>query len=196
MQSAQTILSMVFSRGDSDIGIVGSFGIGAPAATVALEVCIELGASNIFCVGYAGSLQPYLKNGNVVLCSKAIRDEGTSYHYLPPSKFVAGTEQLLTLCKELFIFNNIKFHTGISWTTDAPYRETESEVRKLQAQGVLIVEMELAAIYAVAQMKGVSAVGICVVSDELGNFLWNPSFHNPQVVKGIEKVFHLILGSV
>ena len=187
---------MVFSRGGSDIGIVGSFGIGAPAATVALEICIELGASNIFCIGFAGSLQPYVVSGDVVLCSKAIRDEGTSYHYLPPSEFVAGTEQLLTLCKELLILNDIKFRTGISWTTDAPYRETEYEVKKLQKKGVLIVEMELAAIYAVAQMKGVSAVGLCVVSDELGNFLWKPSFHDAQVVEGIEKIFHVILGSI
>ena len=133
------------------VGLLGRFGIGAPAATAALEELAALGTSAVISVGTAGSLQRDLKPGDLVLCEAAIRDEGVSHHYLPPGRLATApaeaTAALGRPCGEA----GHQFRTGTSWTIDTPYRETIDEVRHYQAEGVLCVEMEAAALFAVAE---------------------------------------------
>lgn len=180
---------IVLDRGDAPVAVAGGFGVGAPAAVVCLEMCVALGARRIVVVGYAGSLQPDLHPGDVLVCDRAIRDEGTSYHYLPAEAEARADPELLDACRRALAAAEIESVSGGSWTTDAPFRETEAEVREMQAGGVLAVEMELAAVYAAAQVRGVAAAGLCVVSDSLSELEWRPHFRDPQVQKRLRDVF-------
>ncbi len=180
---------VVLERGAAPVAVAGGFGIGAPAAVVALEMCVALGARRIVVVGYAGALQPGLDPGDVLLCDRAIRDEGTSYHYLPTEAQARADPELLDACRRALAAAEIDATIGSTWTTDAPFRETEAEVREMQADGVLAVEMELAAVYAAAQVRGVAAAGLCVVSDSLSDLTWRPHFRDPHVEEQLQAVF-------
>ena len=180
---------IVLDRGAAPVAVAGGFGVGAPAAIVALEMCVALGARRVVLVGYAGSLQHGLDPGDVLLCDHAIRDEGTSYHYLPAGAEARADPTLLDSCRQALASSGIDAVSGACWTTDAPFRETEAEVREMQAAGVLAVEMELAAVYAAAQVCGVAAAGLCVVSDSLSELVWRPHFRDPDVMKRLRDVF-------
>lgn len=180
---------IVLDRGDAPVAVAGGFGVGAPAAVVCLEMCVALGARRVVVVGYAGALQPGLDPGDVLLCDRAVRDEGTSYHYLPAETEARADPELLDACRRALAAAEIDAVSGTSWTTDAPFRETEAEVREMQAAGVLAVEMELAAVYAAAQVRGVASTGLCVVSDSLSELTWRPHFRDPYVMKRLRAVF-------
>ena len=159
-------------------------------------MCVALGAQRIVVVGYAGALQPGLDPGDVVLCERAIRDEGTSYHYLPAAAEARADPELLDVCRRGLTAAEIDAVRGRSWTTDAPFRETETEVREMQADGVLAVEMELAAVYAAAQVRGVAAAGLCVVSDSLSDLTWRPHFRDPHVRERLRAVFDVTVATL
>ena len=180
---------IVLDRGDAPVAVAGGFGVGAPAAVVCLEMCVALGARRVVVVGYAGALQPGLNPGDVLLCDRAVRDEGTSHHYLPAEVEARADPELLDACRRALAAAEIDAVSGTSWTTDAPFRETEAEVREMQAAGVLAVEMELAAVYAAAQVRGVAAAGLCVVSDSLCELEWDPHFRDPHVQQRLRAVF-------
>ena len=180
---------VVLDRGEAPVAVAGGFGVGAPAAVIALEMCVALGARRVVVVGYAGALQPDLHPGDVLLCDRAVRDEGTSYHYLPAETEARADPDLRNACRRALASAEIDAVSGTSWTTDAPFRETEAEVREMQAGGVLAVEMELAAVYAAAQVRGVAAAGLCVVSDSLSELVWRPHFRDPHVQQRLRAVF-------
>ena len=180
---------IVLDRGGAPVAVAGGFGVGAPAAVVCLEMCVALGVRRVVVVGYAGALQPELQPGDVLLCDHAIRDEGTSYHYLPAETEARADPALLDASLRALSASDIGTVSGTCWTTDAPFRETEAEVREMQAAGVLAVEMELAAVYAAAQVRGVAAAGLCVVSDSLSELEWRPHFRDPQVQDRLRDVF-------
>ena len=180
---------IVLDRGDAPVAVAGGFGVGAPAAVVCLEMCVALGARRVAVVGYAGALQPGLDPGDVLVFDRAVRDEGTSYHYLPAETEARADPELLDACRRALAAAEIDAVNGTSWTTDAPFRETEVEVREMQAAGVLAVEMELAAVYAAAQVRGVAAAGLCVVSDSLCELEWDPHFRDPYVQQRLRAVF-------
>ena len=180
---------IVLDRGDAPVAVAGGFGVGAPAAVVCLEMCVALGARRVVVVGYAGALQPGLDPGDVLLCDRAVRDEGTSYHYLPAETEARADPALLDACGRALASAEIDAVSGTCWTTDAPFRETEAEVREMQAAGVLAVEMELAAVYAAAQVRSVAAAGLCVVSDSLSELEWHPHFRDPHVQQRLRAVF-------
>ncbi len=152
--------------------------VGAPNAAIRLEELRAHGIRQFVAVGTAGSLQPDLDVGEIVLCSRAIRDEGTSHHYARPALYADSSPGLTRRLRTTLESNGIPFRMGISWTTDAPYRETVPEIVRYRHQGVLTVEMEAAAIFAVAARLGVSAGALFVVSDRLDESRWQPRFHD------------------
>ena len=159
------------------LGVIGKFGIGAPAAVVLMEELIAFGVKKFLSIGEAGSLQKDLKLGDIVVCQRAIRDEGTSHHYLKSSKYAYPSASMLERTEEVLDDLGIKYHLGTTWTIDAPYRETVAEVRKYQKEGVLTVEMEAAAIFAVASYRKVEVGAVFTISDHLGELEWDPKFH-------------------
>ena len=169
------------------IGIAKIAGIGAPVTATVMEEFIALGVKKFLIIGDAGSLQRRLKVNKVVICEKAIRDEGTSHHYLQPSKYAYATKTMINKAVHVLKKHGFEYEVGASWTIDAPYRETLSEVKKFQKEGVLTVEMEAAAVFAVAKYRKVSAGALFTISDYLGELEWEPKFHLSK--RSLEKLF-------
>ena len=172
---------MMLDDFDAKVAVAGDFGIGAPAAVAVFENMVASGVKKIVSVGTAGSLQPDLKVGDMVVCDRAIRDEGTSFHYLPPEKYSSADPELTTLLAASLKRHNTPFRVGTTWTTDAPYRETKAEVLHYQQEGVLCVDMEASALFAVARCRNVKTASLFVVSDSLANLSWVPGFHFKSV---------------
>jgi uridine phosphorylase len=147
-------------------------GVGAPLAAAFLEEAIALGFRTFVAVGGAGALLPDLVLGHAVVVDSAVRDEGTSFHYLAPSRKVeadaAGVAALCSVLDE----NEVPFVTGCSWTTDAIYRETRARVDRRVAEGCLTVEMEAAAFFAVARFRGVHFGQLLYAGDSLAGPSW------------------------
>lgn len=151
---------------DVEIGL-GRFWIGAPAVAMTLEEVIACGAKTIFEVGLSGGLQAFLQPGDIIVATKAIRDEGTSYHYLPPEVKVESSTRLRERLVKHLNEKNIKHFVGPVWSTDGVYRETRSKFRKFKNAGTLVVNMETSPIFAVAKCRNVEVASAQVISDIL-----------------------------
>lgn len=192
------ILSQIFPgrffvSNSGNLGIIGGFGIGSPIAAVVLEELIALGAERFFNIGTAGSLQKDSKLGDIIICTKAIRDEGTSHHYIKSSKYALPSKKLLNNIEDIFEKNNILYKKGGSWTIDAPFRETVEEARHYQKEGIYTVEMEAAALFSVARYRGVEIVAIFSISDLLGELEWLPGFKDSKTSDSLVKIFEAIV---
>ncbi len=173
--------------------VFNDIGIGAPAAGMSLELLVEAGLKEVVGIGVAGALNPALKPGDIVICNSAMRDEGTSYHYLSSEeKSVEADEGLLKVVEGILSKEDIKFRSGPTWTTDAPYRETKKEIDMYGKQGVLTVDMEASALYAISKVRGIQAVSVFIISDLVCNDLWEPQFRNKQVKQSYLKVLTAI----
>jgi uridine phosphorylase len=171
------------------IAIAGNFGVGAPAAAVMLEELIAFGSKRFVSVGTAGSLRADLPPGSLVLCDSAFRDEGTSYHYLPGGGLVYPSESLTASLRAALEGRGLAFSAGPSWTTDAIYRETPSEVLMHSGKGALVVEMEASALFAVARFRSCLIAACFSVSDTLAELAWRPEFHAETTQEGLESIF-------
>ncbi len=171
------------------VAVVGGFGIGAPAAAALLEELISCGTTRFVSVGTAGGLQRPLRNGDVVVCGRAIRDEGTSHHYLKPSKYAHASPAMVAHLARALERRGISYVRGTTWTIDAPYRETVQEARHYQREGVATVEMEAAALFAVATVRGAQLASVFTISDSLAELEWKPEFHTRHTAKGLETLF-------
>ena len=160
---------------------LGRFWIGAPAVVMTLEEVIACGAEKIIEVGMSGGLQPFLKPGDIVIVTNAIRDEGTSHHYFPRKVKVESSKSLRDKLYEQLDREGVKHYLGSVWSTDGVYRETRSKFLKLKKQGVLAVNMETSAIFAVAKYRSVEAASLQVISDILSEKGWLPAFHHETV---------------
>jgi uridine phosphorylase len=171
------------------VAILGDFGIGAPGAVIHLEEFIEWGVRAFVSVGTAGGLQKNLRIGDIVLCERAIRDEGCSHHYLRPSKYSYPSVVLTDRVRHALKARRLEFLSGTSWTIDTPYRETVAEVRRYRREGVLTVEMEAAALFAVGTYRKTHVAALFSVSDSLTEPLWEPQFHLRRNQAGLEKIY-------
>jgi uridine phosphorylase len=178
------------------VGLLGRFGIGAPAASTTLEELAALGTSAVVSVGTAGSLQRDLKPGDLILCDAAIRDEGVSHHYLPPGRLATAPAEMTAALGTALRQAGLEFRTGTSWTIDTPYRETLDEVRHYQAEGVLCVEMEAAALFAVAEVRGVRLASAFVISDSLAELTWSSRFGSPEVTSGLIELYQAAVATL
>jgi uridine phosphorylase len=130
-------------------------GVGAPLAVALLEEMIARGCRKFIACGGCGVLDKEIAVGHLLLPVSAIRDEGTSYHYLPPSREVQANPHILEAIESVLQRHHIDYLRTKTWTTDAIYRETPEKVTAYREQGCLAVEMETAAFYAAAQFRGV-----------------------------------------
>jgi len=135
------------------LGVVG-FAVDAPFAVLVGEQLFASGCELLLSITSAGQIAPVGPTPCFVAIERALRDEGTSYHYLPPSDFSEVDGSLLEALKSAFEECAQPVHGGPTWTTDAPYRETEAAIAAAREAGVLAVEMEAAALYAFARASG------------------------------------------
>ncbi len=163
---------------DKEIAIVGNFGIGGPAAGHMLEILIAAGVENFVVVGHAGGLQKSNPIGSLVLCDKAVRDEGLSHHYLPPDKYAYPSSALSTALERQLTKADIPYARGSSWTIDSMYRETKEEINHYAQEGIATVEMELASLFAVATFRQVQIGALLVISDYVAFEDWVEHLHS------------------
>jgi len=166
-----------------NVGFVKMTGMGCPHAVAILEELIALGGKQFINIGTAGGLH----HEGIFLCDKALRDEGTSHHYIPFGKYSYPNRKLTDRMRMQFIKDKIKFFEGATWTIDAPYRETKAEVEKYAKQGIKTVEMEASALFAVARYRKIELASAFVVSDLLGK-KWLPKFHRFDVKREHRKL--------
>lgn len=169
------------------VGVLSNFGIGAPVVASLTEEMSAWGVKRFILLSWGGALQTSLNVGDIVIADQAIRDEGVSHHYLPAEKFVNADASLTETLKKNLKINTEKIAVGATWTTDAPYRETRDEVLKYQAEGIQVVEMEIAALFALAKVRSVQASAVVVAADKLANLTWEM----PSDMKRINSSFEI-----
>ncbi|MCY3550955.1 MAG: nucleoside phosphorylase [Candidatus Poribacteria bacterium] len=157
------------------VAVSGNNGIGAPGVSMVLEILIELGVKRFINVGIAGGLQKTSRVGDVVVCTSAIRDEGVSYHYLKdPSAPALPSKNLTPALRQTLERDGVRYTEGPTWTTDAFFRETVGEIQHYQQEGVITVEMEAAALFAISTLRGVEMASGFVISDLVADLVWHP----------------------
>lgn len=174
---------------EGKVAICGGFGIGAPAAASILEAFIALGVRTFASIGIAGTLQPTLHIGDTVVCNRALRDEGVSHHYLEPAPYAYPSEWLTARLAQSLEQQGHSPVSGSTWTIDTPYRETVAEARHYQQEGILTVEMEAAALFAVAHYRRVDIAAAFVISDSLAELVWNPQFGAEIVMNNLVRLY-------
>ena len=168
--------------------------MGAPIAVMAAEKLFALGITDLLILGWAGSLNPEVRIGDLVLVEGALSEEGTSAHYPLPEGRQAGSDPVLTAALERRLTaDGISFHRGKVWTTDAPYRETADKVERYGREGLLAVEMEMSALFNLAAFRNKAAAGLVVITDELAQGGWKPGFSSPLVASARRTAAGLIL---
>jgi len=148
------------------LGIIGRV-VGASFAVLVAEELFASGCQLLISITSAGQIAPLGVPPYVVLLERALRDEGTSYHYLPPSRYSELRADLDTLIQSAWDQTLLPLHRGASWTTDAPFRETEAAIAAYRAEGIVAVEMEAAALYALAQAKRYPLVCFAHVTNQM-----------------------------
>lgn len=149
-----------------EIGVVG-VAVGAPFAVLVAEQLAASGAELVISITSAGQISPLGPLPCFVLIDRALRDEGTSSHYLPPGRWSRLDETLAAKLDGAFAALPEPVLTGSSWTTDAPYRETAAAIAAAQDAGVACVEMEAAALYAYATARGRSVVCLAHITNTM-----------------------------
>lgn len=147
-------------------------GVGAPLAAGLLDELIARGCRAFIVCGGAGTLQADTNVGHLIIVTSALRDEGTSYHYAPPSRVIDSDAISTSVLAEVLAEREMPFVTGRVWTTDAPYRETPDKVQRRREEGCVAVEMEAAALAAVAAFRGVRLAHVIYAGDDLSGDVW------------------------
>ncbi|CAA7617086.1 nucleoside phosphorylase [Magnetospirillum sp. SS-4] len=142
-----------FEHEGLEFGVVGC-AVGAPFAVLLAEQMFASGCRFLISVTSSGQITPVGEAPYFILIDRALRDEGTSYHYLPPSRFAEAAPDVLGRLAALHETTPVVLHRGATWTTDAPYRETEAAIAAHRDAGILAVEMEAAALYAFSRARG------------------------------------------
>jgi uridine phosphorylase len=148
-------------------------GIGAPLGAGLLEEVIAYGCRKFIVCGGCGVLARDMAVGNLTVLQAALRDEGVSYHYLPPGQEVAAHPQAVAALERVLQSKGLPYLLGKTWTTDAPYRETPNKIALRRAEGCSVVEMEAAALMAVAQFRGAILGQVVYAGDDLSGDEWD-----------------------
>lgn len=147
-------------------------GVGAPLSVMFFEELIALGCRRFVAVGGAGALLPELTLGHAIVVESAVRDEGTSFHYLPPGRVVAADPHGVAVLSATLDAAGVPYRVARTWTTDAVYRETRARVDRRRAEGCATVEMEASAFIAVARYRGVRFAQLLLAADSLAGEAW------------------------
>lgn len=156
-----------FSLAGETVGIVGCV-VGAPFAVLIAEELFACGCRHLLSVTSAGQIVPARTPPYFVVIDRALRDEGTSYHYAAPSEFADADTHLISTVAKALSDADISALVGPSWTTDAPFRETAEAIETARTKGILAVEMEAAALYTFALSRNASVLCIAHVTNTMG----------------------------
>lgn len=175
------------------VGIMTGFGGGSPITAELAEEFAAMGVQRMILMTWAGTLQTDLSPGDIVVVDRAIRDEGTSYHYLPPAKYVDADAALADELMAAIRARSGTCSRGVTWTTDAPFRETIEEIRQYKSEGVKTVEMESAGLFTIGQVRKVATVSVVVAMDSLGELRWSVPENLDKILRSLELVYQASL---
>jgi uridine phosphorylase len=159
-----------FALGAHQVGIVGC-AVGAPFAVLIAEELFASGCRLLLSLTSSGQINPVGKPPYFVIIDRALRDEGTSYHYAAPSDYSDADPSLVALARDATATAGQQVFIGATWTTDAPFRETAEAIEAAKSEGILAVEMEAAALYAFARASGVAVLCLAHVTNTMGQTL-------------------------
>lgn len=148
--------------------------LGAPACVGCFEDIIPMGAKRIILLGNCGVLDRSIQDCGIIIPTRAIRDEGTSYHYLPAADYIDVNRKYVDLFQNLLDTFGYPYVQGTTWTTDAFYRETPGKIARRKEMGAICVEMECAAVQAMCEFRGVEFFQFLYAGDNLDHSQWDP----------------------
>ncbi len=156
-----------FEHDGLNYGIIGC-AVGASFAVLLAEELFASGCKLLLSMTSAGQILPVQRPPYFIVIDRALRDEGTSYHYLPPSEYSLADRGLVRLAREALAAAGLAVQVGATWTTDAPFRETAEAVAAAMDAGILAVEMEAAALYAFAAAQSKPLLCFAHVTNQMG----------------------------
>jgi uridine phosphorylase len=156
-----------FTLAGKTAGIIGCV-VGAPFAVLVAEELFACGCRVLISVTSAGQINPVGNPPYFVVIDRALRDEGTSYHYAAPDTFAEADPDIVNAAMRALMDARLRAHVGASWTTDAPFRETVSAIAAARSKGVLAVEMEAAALYTFARKRNTAVLCLAHVTNTMG----------------------------
>lgn len=148
--------------------------VGEPACGGLYEDIIAMGSKCLILLGNCGVLDRNIEDCGIIIPTKAIRDEGLSYHYAPAGETINVNTKYRELFKDVLKEFNYPYVEGITWTTDACYRETRDKVNKRKAQGAICVEMECAGMQALCNFRETDFFQFFYAGDNLDHSQWQP----------------------
>lgn len=169
---------------------------GAPNAVMLLEELVAFGVKKAVFLGYCGSIREPIGVGEVILPTYSIREEGTSYHYLPKGVICHADQDIQNLVREGLMERGIEPYVGMCWTTDALYRETGEKIRRYRSRGVLGVDMETSAVFCLGIYRNIRVGSTMVVTDEFSDSSWQGGFSSEKVGATMRMVCKTIVKQV
>jgi len=163
---------LVYRFTDADVLIILG-AIGCPACAGTLDQLHAMGIQKVMFCGGGGVLDPNIGVGQLLLVEGAIRDEGFSYHYIEPSRIIYTEEPVTQRIADYLKEHSVPYLRGLTWTTDAIFRETQTRIENRRAEGAKIVEMEQAGCIAVAQFRGFSYGALIYGGDDVSQKEWD-----------------------
>ncbi len=158
----------IFQYGEIEYGIIG-YAVGSSFSVLVAEELFASGCQLLLSMTSAGQINAKTKPPYFILIEKALRDEGTSYHYLPPTDFSTIKQDIYDIATEVLAQSPLPIYRGVTWTTDAPFRETASSIEHFRSLGILAVEMEAAALYAFSQARDKPVICFAHVTNQMGS---------------------------
>jgi uridine phosphorylase len=155
-----------FEDGGMQFGIIGC-AVGASFAVLLAEELFVSGCRFLVSMTSAGQIIAQAPPPYFVVIDRALRDEGTSYHYLPPADFTDADPGLVAVAMDALRDIGLPVYQGAAWTTDAPFRETEGAIERARARDILAVEMEAAALYAFARARDKPVLCLAHVTNQM-----------------------------
>ncbi len=157
----------VFEEDGREFGVVGC-AVGSSFAVLVAEELFASGCTLLVSITSSGQIAAGRQPPYFILIDRALRDEGTSYHYMPPSRYSKAPANVLSALDGAFENLGTEVLSGATWTTDAPFRETQEAIQAMRAEGILAVEMEAAALYAFAAARERKVVCFAHVTNQMG----------------------------
>lgn len=148
--------------------------LGAPACVGSFEDIIPMGTKRIILLGNCGVLDRSIEDCGIIIPTRAIRDEGTSYHYAPAEDYIDVNCKYTDLFRTILDEHSYPYVMGTTWTTDAFYRETPAKITRRKEMGAICVEMECAAMQALCNFRGVDFFQFLYAGDNLDHSQWDP----------------------
>ena len=148
--------------------------VGEPTCVAQYEDLIAMGSKRLILLGNCGVLDRSIEDCGIVIPTAALRDEGTSFHYAPAGDVIEVNLKYRDLFKEVLRERGYPWIEGITWTTDACYRETREKIARRRAQGAIIVEMECAGMQALCDFRGTEFFQYIYAGDNLDHSSWQP----------------------